>query len=519
MNGTPRTLYGWFARSAGRYGDCSALELGDEKLTYRQLQHRAERIAAQLVAANGAVPPSRVGLLAERSVFAYAGYLAVLRTGAAVVPLNPKFPVARNAAVAAAAQVDLVATDIPGAAGSELGESLHVVGPEDLAAPGAGPPAELPPCPATPEDTAYILFTSGSTGAPKGVPVLHRNIGSYLSTLLSRYGIDPSCRMSQTFDLTFDVSVHDMFVAWGGGGTLVVPRRSQLLAPVKFINAARLTHWFSVPSLASFAQRLGTLAPGSMPTLRWSAFGGEPLPQTLARAWQAAAPSSSLENLYGPTEVTVSCAGYRLPRAVEDWPETANGTVPIGPVYPSLEFLLVDEHGVPGTSGELCIRGPQRFPGYLDPADNDGRFVRLGENGAVHTYTAPAPLTDEHWYRTGDRAAVHHGGLVHLGRLDDQVKVRGYRIELGEIEARLRQQSGVRDATVVAVGGPDGETELEAAVTTAPGADTGAMYTALSEHLPPYMVPRRITRLAELPLNANGKIDRRALAAALGTAH
>ncbi|MEK8174060.1 AMP-binding protein [Streptomyces sp. M19] len=124
---------------------------------------------------------------------------------------------------------------------------------------------------------AYIIFTSGSTGAPKGVPVLHRNLCAYLGHLTTRYDIGPGSRLSQTFDLTFDGSVHDLFVAWGAGGTLVVPLRHQLMAPVKFINTRRLTHWFSVPSLVSFASRLGTLVPGSMPTLRWSVFGGEPL--------------------------------------------------------------------------------------------------------------------------------------------------------------------------------------------------------------------------------------------------
>lgn len=254
-----------------------------------------------------------------------------------------------------------------------------------------------------------------------------------------------------------------------------------------------------------------------MPTLRWSVFGGEPMPLTQAQAWQTAAPASTLENLYGPTEITVSCTEYRLPRRLEDWPRPANATVPIGTPYPLMELLLLDEDGKPGTDGELCIRGPQRFPGYLEPANNVGRFVSLDENGAVHHYTGSSPLTDQHWYRTGDRAAVQDGQLVHLGRMDHQVKIRGYRIELGEIEARLREQVGVRDAIVMAVEGPDGEKDLEAAV-SGTGCDT-ELYSALGVRLPPYMIPRRITAFEELPLNPNGKIDRLALAAALGTTH
>jgi non-ribosomal peptide synthetase component F len=268
---------------------------------------------------------------------------------------------------------------------------------------------------------------------------------------------------------------------------------------VKFINAHRITHWFSVPSLVSFAARSDTLAPGAMPTLRWSLFAGEPLTLTQAEAWQAAAPASRLVNLYGPTELTITCTEYRLPHEPRDWPRPANGTVPIGTCYPSLEFLVLDD-------GELCIRGPQRFPGYLEPADNAGRFVALDEG---------APLSDLHWYRTGDRVTEQDGSLVHLGRIDYQVKLRGHRIEPGEIEGRLREQAGVRDAVAVAVDGPDGEKRLEAAV-TGTDCDTERLLSALAASLPRYMIPRRIAVLDELPLNRNGKIDRPVLAHTLG---
>jgi amino acid adenylation domain-containing protein len=512
MSTGPQTLYEWFARAADRFAEHTALEVGGRQLTYRELRDRAEALAARLIAAAGGTAPRRVGLLASRSVTAYAGYLAIARTGAAVVPLNPEFPAARTAAMAATAGLELTVTDDPQA--DPRLEIPLLVAPSDEPAADPGSFAAPPPCPATPDDIAYIVLTSGSTGVPKGVPILHRNVSAYLAHVVPRYEAGPGSRLSQTFDLTFDGSVHDLFVAWASGGTLVVPKRSQLLSPVKFINAQRLTHWFSVPSLVSFAARLGTLAPGSMPTLRWSVFGGEPLSLEAARAWQAAAPASGLEILYGPSEITVSCTECRLPRRPEDWPTPSNGTVPIGTCYPSMESLLLDEDGAPVTDGELCVRGPQRFAGYLDPADNIGRFLSLDENGAVHSYTGDSPLTDRHWYRTGDRVALREGQLVHMGRIDQQVKVRGYRIELGEIEALLREQDGVRDAVVLAVDGSDGAKELEAAV-TGTGRDTASLYSALSAHLPPYMVPRRIAILDQLPLNANGKIDRRALAGAL----
>ncbi|GGZ26572.1 amino acid adenylation domain-containing protein [Streptomyces poonensis] len=497
--GLPGTLYAWFARSADELGDTAvALEIGEESYTYARLRDLAERIAARLAASGAGVPPRRIGLLASRSVLAYAGYLAILRAGATVVPLNPEHPAGRTADIAGAAALDLVLADAPA---TGLTVPQLVLASDELAALPAGPHPDPDHPRATPDDLAYIIFTSGSTGAPKGVPITHRNVCANIGHLAPRYGIGPGSRLSQTFELTFDASVHDLFVAWAGGGTLVVPARSQLLSPVKTINSLRLTHWFSVPSLITFASRLGTLKPGSMPTLRWSVFGGEPLTLDAAREWHRAAPQSGLEVLYGPTELTISCTGYRFPADPADWPTTPNGTAPIGRCHPTLDFVLLGEDGRPSDSGELCMRGPQRFPGYLDPANNPGRFVGLD---------GPGRPTEKHWYRTGDRVALHEGQLVHLGRTDHQVKIRGHRIELGEIEAMLREQESVRDAVVLAVPASDGEPELQAVVSGA-GCAPDRIFAGLGDRLPPYMLPRRISVRDTLPLNANGKIDRRAL--------
>lgn len=509
----PQSAYDRFAHSAALYGyDVTALEVGEDQLSYGELRDLAERLAARLIEAAGGTRPGRVGLLASRSVTAYVGYLAALRAGATVVPLNPEHPPARTSQIVRSARLELVVADASGK-DAGLGVPVLALGPEDLADLARDPEPDRVFPHAGPDDVAYIIFTSGSTGTPKGVPILHRNISAYLARVAPRYEIGPGSRLSQTFELAFDGSVHDLFVAWAGGGTLVVPMRSQLLSPVRTINNLRLTHWFSVPSLISFASRLGTLTPGSMPTLRWSVFGGEPLTLAAAREWRTAAPASRMEVLYGPTELTISCTSYRLPDDPADWPETPNDTVPIGNCYPELDYLLLDENGRPAESGELCVRGPLRFPGYQDPANNKERFLtrdqrRLGDG----------PLTDQHWYRTGDRVAMRDGQLVHLGRTDHQVKLRGHRIELGEIEAMLRRQPSVRDAIVLAVPTSDGEPELEAAVS---GTDCAPdqLRSALGDRLPPYMLPGRITVFDRLPLNPNGKIDRLALLAELGRSH
>ncbi|WP_406631882.1 AMP-binding protein [Amycolatopsis sp. WGS_07] len=298
-----RTLYRRFADSAARFGDLPALEVGDERLSYRELAEAAERTAAGIMAATRGAPPRRIGLAAARTPATFAGYLAVQRLGRTVVPLNPAAPAARNRQIVQAGAVGLV-----------LG------GTDDLGLPMITLDAPAPQSVLVPEhrdapaSTAYILFTSGSTGTPKGVPITHANVSAHLDHVIARYEFGPGARVSQTFDLTFDLSVFDMFTAWSTGAVLVVPARSDLLAPVRFVARKEITHWFSVPSMVSFAKRMRALKPGSMPTLRWSLFCGEPLTLAHARAWAAAAPHSVVENLYGPTECTVSCAEYRLPR-------------------------------------------------------------------------------------------------------------------------------------------------------------------------------------------------------------
>lgn len=495
---TADTAYDRFARTAGEFGDHAALEVAGERLTYAELRDRAERLAQRLVRAGTGAPPGRVALFAGRTVSAYAGYLAILRTGATVVPLNPDHPAGRTRAIVDAAGCDVVLTDAEHAGRAALLGPPMVLAEDEHEAAAPAPFREPDP-----DDTAYIIFTSGSTGTPKGVPITHRNLAAYLDEVAPRYGVGPGSRCSGNFDLTFDGSVHDLFVTWSRGGTLVVPQPAQLLHPVRTVNALRLTHWFSVPALISFADRLGTLDPGAMPTLRWSLFGGEALTLAAAREWRRAAPYGRMAVLYGPTELTIACTGYRLPDDVAAWPDTPNGTVPIGTGFAGLEYRVLDGDDESAGTGELCVRGPQCTPGYLDPSENAGRFL---------------PDTDgaRRWYRTGDRVTWQDGVLVHLGRTDHQVKIRGYRIELGEIEAALRRVPDVREAVVLAAPASGGDPELAAAVAGA-GCDPGELRATLASHLPAYMLPRRITVLDELPLTPNGKIDRRAVTARLAT--
>jgi non-ribosomal peptide synthetase component F len=315
-----------------------------------------------------------------------------------------------------------------------------------------------------------------------------------------RFGVKPADRFSQTFDMTFDVSVSDMFVTWERGACLCCPSEKLLLNPGRFILDTGLTFWFSVPSMAVFMKRLGSLKPGSYPNLRVSLFAGEALPVDLTKAWAAAAPNSIVENFYGPTELTVSCTYYRWD-AARSPDEVEQGVVPIGQPFPGMVPLVADEslrEVAPGEDGELLMTGPQISLGYLnDPAKTAAAFVK-------------PPGREEVYYRTGDRVRrpAHGKPITYLGRIDNQVKILGRRVELGEVEAVVREASGVDG--VVALGWPKTPTGVRGVEvfleTESP--DHPELNARVARRLPAYMVPRKYHFLPKFPLNANGKYDR-----------
>lgn len=501
--GDTRTLYQWFAESAQRWPEAVAVQVRGEEVSYATLRDAAAVIADRITGAHGSVP-ARVGLVAARSVVAFAGYLAVQRLGAAVIPLNPAFPVSRNKTVCELSGAEVVLTDESGVPQADgLGAAASTVLTLADAEVLGTEPTDAEYRDSTPDDIAYLLFTSGSTGRPKGVPIRHRNASPYIAHNIARFQVGPGCRVSHTFDLTFDPSVFDLFVTWGGGATLVAPQRAELLTPVDYLVDNGITHWFSVPSVVSVSADLGNLPTGLVTSLRHSVFIGEQLTDRQARAWRAVAPDAVIDNVYGPTELTVACTEYRLPADPADWPVTSNDTVPIGPVYDFLDYVIVDEEGRRADEGELCVRGSQRFDGYLDPEDDTGRFLTTVDG----RFTEPAgPLHPDCYYRTGDRVRFESGHLVHLGRLDNQVKIRGYRIELGEIETVLRRHEDVSHAVVVALR-QDDSVELAGCYT---GRELGRndLIRWLRRQLPIHMLPRRMRFLDALPLNDNGKVDR-----------
>jgi amino acid adenylation domain-containing protein len=514
------SLRAGFLRHAAAEPDAPAFVVRGASCSYGQMNETARRWARALIEARGS-RPERVGLFAYRSAVAYTGTMAAMFAGAAYVPLNPTFPPEKTQAMIAAADLDAVIVDstcltqvakLPGLASLPLlipetdapaidGIAGRIFGKHELETTAAL--GDLPPL--TPDDIAYLLFTSGSTGAPKGVPVTHGNAVHFMDFMSRRYGITPRDRFSQTFDQTFDLSVFDLFMAWTNGACVYGMTPVELLAPVKFVTKNEISVWFSVPSIPAQMIRRNTLAPASMPTLRWSLFCGEPLPERSAAMWQAAAPNSIVENLYGPTELTIACFLHRWDS--ERSPALCrNGIVPIGQPYDGLSAMLVDEHLQPvadGEMGELCVSGPQTAPGYWRaPELTAERFVEL----PVSSYEK------RRFYRTGDLVArLPEGDYVFMGRADNQIKVLGHRVELGEIEAVLRAHPGVEHA--IAIGWPAVGTTADGIIAFVSGTveSTDDLLARAKAALPPYVVPRRVFTVAEMPLNANGKVDRRAL--------
>ncbi|MFF4489533.1 AMP-binding protein [Streptomyces sp. NPDC001544] len=517
---TTRSLYDWFRASAEAHPDASALEVLDVTLSYAELRAAAEWMSARMVEAAGG-RPDRVGLLTSRTVVSYVAYLAAQRLGATVVPLNPAAPASRNLDITREGALGLTVLD--DAAGDGAAEYRRACGVPLLDMTGdnwrpllAPEPSQDLPDQGHPDETgtAYIIFTSGTTGRPKGVPTTYASVNAFLVDAIPRYELGPGCRVSQSFEMSFDGSVSELFTTWGSGSTLCVAQPGDVFTPVRFVNAKRITHWMSVPSVISFAKRLRALAPGSMPTLRRGLFGGERLGFDQAEAWSAAAPNAVMSNCYGPTETTIVITGYEVPRERADWPETGDRSLPIGFPHPHMDWVLLGDDLRPSDDGELCVRGPQRFPGYLDAGDNAGRFVLMepGPDGAPERgrlLDAQEPLTPEHYYRTGDRCRIEHGELFHLGRIDGQVKIRGNRIELGEIETALRCHLSIDEAIVLVVPAEDGENELRTVYT---GKEVPAEeFTRLVSGLPRYMRPRSYHHRDSLPLNTVGKVDRKRL--------
>ncbi|WP_190109204.1 non-ribosomal peptide synthetase [Streptomyces cinnamoneus] len=498
---------------AERTPDAVAVRVGGQELSYRELARGAARVAAW-AAALPAGDELRVGVVAHRTLPVYPALLGVLAAGGAYVPLDPSAPAPRLREIARRAGLAAVVTDAEGWAG--LGLSGVPVLLTDRALPfqraglatgalaefGALPEAGPEPLgPPRPDDVAYAVFTSGSTGAPKGVLVEHRGAVNLARWVEHTTGIGPDSKVTQNASLHFDASVQQIFSAWAAGATLLpVPDAVRVDGALLYdwLAGQGVTHWDSVPSLwAPVVEHCARrIAEGErvLPRLQAVLLAGEVLPATRVNQWRPWQQGHRLFNVYGPTEVTVDATSHEVTGPV------TGGSPPIGRPLPGLRALVLDADGHPcpvEADGELFLGGIGLARGYLgDPALTGERFV-----------TRP----DGRWYRTGDLVRRTAGGeLVFTGRRDDQVKVHGVRMELPAVERALRADPRVADAVAVVLDDGRGRHKLAAAVVAREPVTGAGLRAALARELPAAMVPSRLLLVDTLPRTANGKADRRA---------
>ncbi|MCV7171509.1 amino acid adenylation domain-containing protein, partial [Mycobacterium manitobense] len=470
-----------FAEQVARTPAAVALSFGDRSMTYRELDETADRLAHLLID-QGAAPGECVAVLFNRSIDAIVAILAVLKSGAAYLPIDPAHPDARIGLVLGdAAPVAAIST--AGLADRLQGLGVNVI---DSADPRLDTRARAAlPLPAA-EDVAYIIYTSGTTGVPKGVAVTHGNVTQLLESVdldLPSEGV-----WTQWHSLAFDVSVWEMFGALLSGGRLVVVSESVARSPGEMhalLVAEHVTVLNQTPSAAA------VLSPEGLDSVAL-VVAGEACPAELVDQW---APGRLMINGYGPTETWYT--SFTAPLTA------GSDVVPIGSPVPNAAFMVLDDHlqRVPiGVIGELYVAGHGVAQGYV------GR----GPLTASRFVACPSGRAGARMYRTGDLVRWGPDGqLQYLGRADEQVKIRGYRIELGDIRTALSGLDRVAQAAVIAREDRPGDKRLVGYLTG--DADPAEVRAALAERLPAYMVPAAIVVMDELPLTSNGKLDRRRL--------
>jgi amino acid adenylation domain-containing protein len=516
----PVALHQHLSASARRRpGHAAVEEESGAGISYAELERASDRVRDRL-ARLGVRPGDRVALCLPKTIDAVAAVFGILKAGAAYVPLDPTGPPSRAALILSDCGVAAVL-----AAGS-LREGLR----RELAALGAAPPLLVldepgagrgleawlareqarDPAPsvashvAAPDERAYILYTSGSTGRPKGVILSHRNAESFVEWCADTFAPRDEDRFSSHAPLHFDLSILDLYLPIRQGATVVLigektAKEPQALASL--IERARISVWYSTPSILRLLAEYGKLGERDLSPLRLVLFAGEVFPTAHLRAAMELFPPASWFNLYGPTETNV-CTWHPIPAEI---PPEQTEPFPIGRVCPQLEAAVLDPDGRPverGAEGELCIRGPNVMLGYWNlPEQTAQAFFGEGPR--------------ERWYRTGDLVVEGEGGVYrYKGRRDRMVKKRGFRVELGEIESCLHRHPEIFEAAVVAAADAGGDLRVVGCVVTRDGGRLSliALKRFCAERLPAYMIPDAFHFLERLPKTSTDKVDYQSLA-------
>jgi amino acid adenylation domain-containing protein len=517
----PFLLHHFIDEAAARTPQHQAFRFDGQALSYADLVARANRLA-HLLMAEGVRRHDRVGIYMTKGLDLPVAIYGILKAGAAYVPIDPAAPPARVAFILQdcgirqivtnaerATRAARIAADVPsiacivGASSPGPSAATRFVPWEAL----AGFPADAPDVRLVDDDLAYIMYTSGSTGVPKGLMHTHASGRAYATLSAREYGVRPDDRLGNHSPLHFDMSTFEFLTGPLCGATTVIISEEATLFPrslAELIERERLTFWYSVPLALIQLLELGALEERDLSSLRWVLFGGEPFPPKhlarLATLW----PHARFSNSYGPAEVN-QCTSYHVPQG----PIDPDMPLPIGRAWPGAEALIVGDDGqrvTTGDTGELLIRSSTMMRGYWARPDlNRQAFLRQ------------ALFSDYElvFYRTGDLVREREdGNLLFLGRRDRQIKIRGYRVELEEVEAVISALPGVAEAAAVDVRDDDGVTIVAAVILDSDAAiDADTIRRGAAARLPPYAVPSRIDIRATLPRTGSGKADRPALRA------
>ena len=510
MKTYPHNVAALFQEVVERHPDGRALVwTAAPAVTFGELDRLSNR-AARLLHGYGVGRGDRVCIRLDKSTLTYALIIACLKTGAPYVVVDPANPAVRAGHIVAKCQPKVVfsAKESP----LEIShDSVVVVDAEDpLRVLDGFPDGPLEPGhDVTGADPAYIMFTSGSTGFPKGAAMSHANVMNFIAWARTRFAVTPDDVFTNVNPLYFDNSVFDVYASLFNGASLAPFDAATVKDPytlIERIDGLGCTVYFSVPSLLIYLQTLKLITPGVFTRVRTLVFGGEGYPKTkLRELYDCFHPRIELVNVYGPTECTCICSAHVI--AAADFSDL-DGYPPLGALVPNFSYAILNEREepvAPGDTGCLWLSGPCVGLGYF----NDDELTRKAfRQNPLHTRYRD-------WsYRTGDlvRLGPEDGKIHFVGREDSQIKHQGYRIELGEIEHALGRIAGVDEACVIH-SSRDGLSLIVAVVASRSGLAATAVKKEIAGLLPPYMVPGRIDVLPQLPKNANGKIDRTLLKA------
>lgn len=505
---------------AERHPHKTAVRRSGKSMSYAELETKSNQLAHFLLA-QGLQKGDRVGFYLNKSFETVIAVYGIMKAGGAYVPLDPFAPAARLAFVINNCGIRHLVTSemkLEGVAemlrlGAELQWLIGVPAQADLAVQTAvweqifQQPTHLPQVGITEQDLAYILYTSGSTGDPKGIMHTHRSALSFAQWAAETYGLHADDVVSNHAPMHFDLSTFDFFAAALVGATTVIIPEALTKFPAnltRLIESERISVWYSVPYALIQLLTHGNMDKHDLSSLRWILFAGEVFPTKHLRPLMLRLPSVRFSNLYGPTETNV-CTFYHV-MAV---PDENDEPVPIGLVCANDEGLIVDADNqlvAAGEVGELLIRGGTVMRGYWGRPDLNERgfYLRPVFGQAYHDV----------YYRTGDLVQqLPDGNLKYLGRKDRQIKTRGYRVELDEIEVALLSFTAVEEAAVYPLPDGEGSNILQAAVTAKEGAivDLALLLQHIATKLPPYAVPEKVLVLESFPRTSTGKINRRAL--------